>query len=272
MNRVVSYSAVFCAILLSLGVSSGLAAVPAGTVTELQGKAAVRSAESTEWRRLQLKERLFSGDTVKTEEKSRVTIFLADESVITIGPKAQFQLESFSLNPSRNERQAKAKILAGKTRFHLQRAFGGSSQFNVSTPTAIAGVKGTKFLVWVVSEKLTRVAVIEGLITVRNILPHLPQEVLLQAGYTTSVSTGQPPLAPSLLPENQLREFQEGVAGREKGIITGIGRISGVSDRKDNWRLLDSLPAKDITRYILDQRQERNFPQILPPPPPPPQP
>lgn len=271
MNRFLLRIAVCSALLLTPGVSSVLAAIPAGTVIELKGKAAVKSDESKEWKRLQLKDRLFAGDTVKTEEKSRLTIFLADESTITLGPKAQFQLESFSLNVSRNERQAKVKVLAGKTRFQLQRTFTGSSQFNVSTPTAIAGVKGTKFLVWVVSEKLTRMAVIEGLVTVRSILPHLPQVVLLQAGYTTSVSTGQPPLTPSLLPEDQLRQFQEGVSGGEEGITRGSGRISGVSHREDNWKLLDNLPAKDISRYIFDQRQERNIHQILPPPPPPPQ-
>ena len=250
MNKFFVSFAIFIVILTSYGLS----ATPAGTIIEIKGNAVIQSEQSSEWRKLHLKDRVFVGDVIKTEERTRVKIFLVDESIITIGPKTHFKLDTFSFNPSSNQREANVKLLVGKARFNLQRTFSESSRFNVSTPTAIAGVKGTNFLVWVVSDELTRFFVSEGVISIRN--PMLVEEIFLASRFFSEVKQGQAPTQPQIPSPEQMQEFFKG--------ISPAGETGGIEF------LLNNIHVNSIFRSIIEQRNTKDILRVLPEPPSPP--
>lgn len=237
-------------------VSYGLSDNAVGTVIDIKGIALIQHAQTSELKKLNLKDRVFPGDVIKTEEKSHVKIFLIDETIIIIGPKAHFKLETFSFSPSNNKREANVKLLVGKARFNLQRKFSESSKFNVSTPTAIAGVKGTNFLVWVISDEITKFFVSEGEISIRNISPLVIGEIILSAGFSSEVRQDQTPTLPQIPSPGEMQEFFEDVSRGEE--------TKGVEF------LLNNIPVNNIFRSVIEQRETKNIIRVLPYPPPPP--
>ncbi|HOJ40403.1 MAG TPA: FecR family protein [bacterium] len=231
----------------------------------------VQRAQTSEWQALRIKDRVYPGDTIKTGFRSRLTLCLVDETTITLGPQSDFQLDNFSFTPSKNQREASVKVLMGKARFSIRRVLAAPSRFQVTTPTAVAGVKGTKFVVWVLSTELSRFLVTQGVITIRNLLPSLPAEIVLRAGFASDVRSGQEPLAPYRLSSEEFEEFLGGTTGMDTGAGLDIKRhVFQFLPGEDRHILLKGDTAGNVFRSALNERESRNIPRLLPPPPPPP--
>ena len=81
------------------------------------------------------------GDVIETDDTSKVKILLADDSILDIGPGTRVSLEKF-LVQSRS-RTVQLKVLVGKFKLAVAKFFGGPTDYEVRTPTAVAGVRGT---------------------------------------------------------------------------------------------------------------------------------
>jgi hypothetical protein len=81
------------------------------------------------------------GDLIETDDKSKVKILLADDSILDIGPGTRVSLEQFLVQP--HSRTVQLKVLVGKFKLAIAKFFGGPSDYEVHTPTAVAGVRGT---------------------------------------------------------------------------------------------------------------------------------
>src|SRR3990172_6040152 len=90
--------------------------------------------------------------------------------------------------------RGKIRAVVSKSRRFIGIAFGEGERFEVRTPTAVAGVKGTDFFV-TYALGITGVAVLEGRIDTFN--PAIPgQVVLVTAGNATTIAENQPPQTP----------------------------------------------------------------------------
>jgi len=255
----------------NLCVRQALAGSPCGTVTFLEGTAMVQHAQTSQWQVLKIKDRVYLGDNIKTGSDSRLTLCLVDESTITLGPQSEFQLDNFSFSPSKNQRKASVKVLMGKARFSIRRVLASPSRFEVTTPTAVAGVKGTKFVVWVITPELTRFLVTEGVISIRNALPSIPLEVFLSAGFASDVRSGQGPVAPYRLSPEEIKKFLEGTTGMEPEAMLEVKtHIFRIWPSEIRYMLRKQDTADNIFPSILNERENRNIPRLLPEPPAPP--
>lgn len=81
------------------------------------------------------------GDVIETDDKSKVKILLADDSILDIGPGTRVSLEQFLVQP--HSRTVRLKVLVGKFKLAVAKFFGGPTDYEVRTPTAVAGVRGT---------------------------------------------------------------------------------------------------------------------------------
>jgi hypothetical protein len=93
---------------------------------------------------------LFAADTLISEAKSSARIGFADGSFITLGTYTKLVLDKSVYDPSQRQRESFIKLLFGKARFIVKSLVDfRRSKYEVRTPTAVVGVRGSDFAVCV---------------------------------------------------------------------------------------------------------------------------
>src|SRR5579862_9321700 len=133
-----------CALLLVASLPFALFAAPArGTgaavVVRINGVPSVERGGKSE--PLRPADVVAPGDVIVTDASAKVKVLLADDSVLAIGPGSRVVLDSFVL--STDSRSVKVRVLAGRFKIAIAKFLGASSDYEVRTPTALAGVRGT---------------------------------------------------------------------------------------------------------------------------------
>ncbi|MFD0695818.1 Ig-like domain-containing protein [Paenibacillus sp. GCM10027628] len=91
---------------------------------------------------------LNQGDTLYTGADSSVTLNLSNgDSDVTLGDNAELNVSD--LNSSNGSKKSKLKIWAGSMWVKVKSLAGTNDEFEVETPTAVMGVRGTQFFVGV---------------------------------------------------------------------------------------------------------------------------
>lgn len=211
-------------LILTLLVQSASAEKPddkliVGLVSTVEGTAEAQAEGETTWEKLAMKDDIYLGDTIRTKANSKVKLTFKDDSAVSLGPDASLQLKQFEYVPEKDQRVSTFTLSQGKARAIVGRIFGSNSKFEIETPTAVAGVRGTYFIVWVLSSEITKVFVLEGKVTVRNVKTDVKGEVEVTQGKATTVEEAAPPGAAEKANE---KELQEGVKETKAELDTGI--------------------------------------------------
>jgi hypothetical protein len=158
-----------------------------GDIVFLKGTARIeRAGQSIN---IALKTPVLQGDTITTQDDSMVKILCTDDSVLTINPQTKFSISEYLYMTQQQRSQSVFKLLFGKVR-----AVVGRAVMKVFTDTAVAGVRGTVFDIWVDSAThTTYVSVIEGKVELRNANPNIKGVLVITGGNMSSVSSGEPP-------------------------------------------------------------------------------
>lgn len=112
---------------------------------------------------------LNQGDTVYTGDSSSVTLNLASgDADVTLGDNAELNVSD--LNSANGNKKSKLKVWAGSMWVKVKSLAGADDEFEVETPTAVMGVRGTQFFVSVdpVSGK-TKMAVGSGRVSATTV-------------------------------------------------------------------------------------------------------
>ena len=120
--------------------------VSVGEVQEVHGTVLVIHHDSAEAYRLQKKMPIFRGDTLITEHDSRVTLLLLDKSVLSLASRSKMLIKKsfYSVNSQKERRNTKLQLFFGRLRSFVSKIT-GDSDYTITTPTALAGVRGTDF-------------------------------------------------------------------------------------------------------------------------------
>ncbi len=81
------------------------------------------------------------GDTIATDHGAKIKLLLADDSVLAIGPDSRLVLDALTLGAQ--GRSARLRVLAGRFKLAVSAWLSGPSDYQIETPTAVAGVRGT---------------------------------------------------------------------------------------------------------------------------------
>lgn len=122
-----------------------------GKVIQLTGNPAVQAAGSTGWVNLQASDGIRMNDRLSTRN-GRVKIMLNDGTVLTLDTGTEMAINSHVYNPDAKQRQGTVSLFSGRIKALVSR-FLGDSTVAVKTPTAVAGVRGTYFVVETVDEQ-----------------------------------------------------------------------------------------------------------------------
>ncbi len=117
-----------------------------GVVAGVQGDARViRQAESlpaTVGLAVELNDRLVTG------KKSRIKVLFSDDSLVTVGGDTELTITEHMFNAPAKQRKTIVELVKGKMRALVQKeVVGVSGVFEVHTENAVAGVRGTEFVV-----------------------------------------------------------------------------------------------------------------------------
>jgi hypothetical protein len=173
------------------------------------------------------------GDIIRTYENGKVEIILLDETVIKIGPNAELNLSDFLLDEAGSRRKGIVKLIRGSIMTFLRRVYKGiKGEFSVETPTAVVGVRGTKFIVSVYSPSQTEIIALEDSVNVDT--PY--GSIVLEEGYMTSAFEGEAPSPPQSFDPQRIEEFIKGIEPSaeeppEGGLEGGMIEILGEPER-----------------------------------------
>lgn len=143
--------------------------------------------------------RLVNNDAVFTSENTRAAIrFTDDGSLLRLNPNSQLQLRAAG------DRGALVKTIElefGELWSRVTR--GDAQQLRVQTPSGVAAVKGTEFIVRVTTDGVTSVLVLEGIVEFAN----QGGVVDITAGNIVIVQSATDPPVPRRITDDELAGF-----------------------------------------------------------------
>jgi len=168
---VIIISILFTGLFMQCSSTSKVSTENTATVTMVIGD--VELKDDNEWKPLGQDTVLKQGQELKTGEMSQCNILVGDSSYILIKEKSHLVLDSLFKSAIGIE-QSTVELKIGKSIIHPKKLLKGE-EFRVKTPTAIAAVRGTRFIVESHPEKKMRVAVIDGKVELQKRVPALEE-------------------------------------------------------------------------------------------------
>ena len=134
----------------------------AGWVAGVNGAPTVTRAGATQ--PLQRGDSVAVGDRIATDAAAKVKILLGDDSVLSIGPQTEVVIDELLLGSE--NRTGRLRVLAGRFKLAIAAWFSGPSDYEIATPTAVAGVRGT--VLWG-DTTLDAICALQGTVAVRTV-------------------------------------------------------------------------------------------------------
>ncbi|MGQ0794271.1 MAG: FecR family protein [Deltaproteobacteria bacterium] len=167
-----------------------------GTLTAVKNEVKV-SRDGAEAQTQQQGARAFLGDFLETGDDSGAKILFEDDTLISLGANAEFEITEFVYAP--NKRKSLSTLTKGKLKSIVQRVE-GESDVQYATPNAVCGIKGTTLLI----DAKGIFCAVEGSISVKG----KTKEVTVNSGQCSRIIDGEPS-DPESLTEQQLGEFAD---------------------------------------------------------------
>jgi hypothetical protein len=157
-----------------------------GNVSVVKGKAPAK--------KLEVNSALAVGDVVKTAPGAKAQLKLADGSVVTIGENTELKITRFQVQGE--ERKGLLDLARGVARAVVTK-MAPSSTFEIRTPTAVAAVRSTTWMLEYNAKGETEVFVGEGVVAVTSRGKQLGR-VVLEPGLGTTVAKDKAPIPPEV--------------------------------------------------------------------------
>ncbi len=153
---------------------------------------------------------LYAGDKLKTPAKAKARLVLSDKSVVALGPDSELKLTALDTSKGR---KGEMQLAVGKFWMQVEKWAGeGESLWEVHTPNAVAGIRGTT--VWG-DTKVDAICSLDGTVEVKNLKNEKAKPVSLKAGTCASkLSKGK--LAPLKPKPKQVQGYLKQVLIEDK--------------------------------------------------------
>ena len=243
MKRIIIF--VFCGIILSaFSVESfGKEQILVGSFTAVKGKVTVNRGGEEKWEKAEVDMPVYPGDKVKTETRSEAELILDDGSMLRIEEKTLIEIMDSKIEGEGEgaKKNFFLNLFSGKTLNNFKKLIHKESKYNVTTKTAIAGIRGTEFSVECDEDK-TEVAVFEGEVDVasKDVVARPTssvgatlQSVKVPRDQQTVVEKGKAPLTPQALSEKSRRYRENIVLKFRKRVEQNRLRLEEIRNRRE---------------------------------------
>lgn len=151
-----------------------------GVFTNVKGKVTVNK------KKVRVGTRVTKDSIVKVAKKSLAVIQFSTGALITLKSKAKLKVQKLAMNAA-GIPQISLKQTAGSS---FSRVNKGRAEYTMSTPTAVAGVRGTSFSVSITKDKKTKIRLLKGKVAVKSKKKSAKtKEVVLKTGQKITVES-----------------------------------------------------------------------------------
>jgi len=212
--------------------------------------------------------KVVAGDTITSGPDSRAKIVMADKNVINVSPDSKIVIEKYE-NDGKDKKNVELNVVYGKLRASVEQKYDGEkSKFNVKTPSAVAGVRGTDFITgYNPSTKSAQIITFQGSVAVGTPGPggSIQNPVFVKAGQMTEAGAGKPPEAPKSVPKEELNkmnnETKAETAGNDKKDTRQVASESKEEKKDEKKEAKDEKKdekkeAKDEKKDAKEERKE----------------
>ncbi len=197
------------ALLLTLGgVARGQ---EVGTVAAVEPLSEI--GQGGTWTKAALGSPIHQGDTLRTGPAGRLRVVLQDDSVVNLANNSQLVIDESVFQPDEGTVHSVFELLKGKVRTFVSDYYSQpNSNFEVHTPTAVSGVRGTDFVVvYEPVSEATDVVDVTGRVAVNGVVAVLGSGVYVTAHEMTTVAKGKLPTPPRRLTDTLFRQYLDGL-------------------------------------------------------------
>ncbi|MEW6202924.1 MAG: FecR family protein [bacterium] len=240
-------------VLFSIGVSNSQDG--AVTVAKINGTLEMKKSASADWEKAAQNMEVKKGMWLKTGEGSEAFIRWSSGHVVKLSALTTMRFTTLSYSATTRTEKTNLELKDGRILTNVKKMFGKGSEFEIKTPTAIAGVRGTLFLVEMAEEKSSFV-VLEGQLSVmaENV------EMIVNESFQTFVESGMPPVEPEEAPADVIQqltaEAEETEEISKKTAAPGKpGAKPGEEEKEDDTinQSLDNILNHDTQGGIIEE-------------------
>ena len=130
--------------MLSLLIPCTVLAAPVGKVSKVSGEVSYRIAVAAQYKGLVAGQVMNEGNWLRTGRDGWLELTLADNSRFTIANNSEIEIQSFLVGKSR--KTGSFALTQGRLRATVMKLAGQQTDIKIKSGTAVAGVKGTEFL------------------------------------------------------------------------------------------------------------------------------
>lgn len=192
------------------------------TLTDYDGEISIQKPGEEEWLPVEKNMPLEENDRIKTGSFSFAEILIDDGSLVTVEQNSEITLSELSVDSETKKVESTIFLAFGRLISNIAEFMHRESRYSVHTPTVVAGVRGTEFVVETTDTEKTDVGVFEGQVAVGGVDSHgkliKESEVLVGRGNQTSVHKFKRPLPPFALKKEMLLHKERVLFLRKKAI------------------------------------------------------
>ena len=91
--------------------------------------------------------KVYEKDYLETGADGKIKIKFKDDNVISLVPNSKLTIEELQFDPAKESKKTILNLIYGKVRSSVKQSYNGENYYEVKTKTAVAGVRGTDFVV-----------------------------------------------------------------------------------------------------------------------------
>ncbi|GAB5045721.1 FecR family protein [Thermodesulfovibrio sp. TK110] len=209
------YSFVVCFLFISAA-----SAEEVGKITAIQGKVDILRAGKLPAVSARINDSVHLNDVIRTKTDSRAEITFRDGTVVKIAPRSRIDISEYftdgeTLRVTLNVPRGKVGAAVAEKTVEKIKASSKANRFEIKTPIAVAGVRGTNYIVAHYPTYST-VTVITGRVYTYN--TQFPERIVeVGAGQSTIIKEGAPPSPPRTLTPQEIQREQRDITHLREG-------------------------------------------------------
>ena len=169
----------------------------------------VTGTVETETKVVNVNDQIFKQEIIETNSVSSTQILFMDETVLSIGPDSRLIMDEMVYDPNSNT--GKFVVTAARGLFTFVTGSLESESYEINTPTATIGVRGTKFDLFVSRKGASTVILRSGAVDMKNIRSGATRRIAT-VGLATSIVTQKSEPTPPAPPSFELEEVLKPLA------------------------------------------------------------
>ncbi|MGE0527594.1 MAG: FecR domain-containing protein [Bdellovibrionales bacterium] len=211
-----------------------------GVLRVVKGDVTLKSAKTGKTARARIGEKVFPKDIIMTGKDSRAKVVMVDKNEINISPESQLEIKHYEYDPNQGKKDVLLNVIYGKVRSKVEQKYDGkSSKFQIKTPSAVAGVRGTDFMTsFNPSNGNSQVVTFHGAVEFGLPGPggSIQNAVTVTPGTFASATAGQSPTPPAPVPKEELAKMERESSAeppKTEGSDSRTPAAEGEKEKKD---------------------------------------